>query len=179
MKPSIEAMMVLLFALSAEPRALAQELPPGAQSKVLDLVFKVESFGAKSEDLKVRETDVEVRIELAADVLFDFDKATLQLKAEDTLTKAAAFIKERSARSVRIEGHTDNKGDDRYNQNLSERRAASVRQWFSSHGLGGVTFSVAGYGETRPIASNTKPDGSDDPDGRQKNRRVELVIAKR
>ncbi|MNC91597.1 Photosystem I chlorophyll a apoprotein A2 [compost metagenome] len=102
-----------------------------------------------------------MRIELAADVLFEFDKATLQPEAEATLTKAAAFIRDRSA-----------------NLRLSQRRAESVRKWFAGHGLGGLKFSVEGLGETRPVAANTKPDGSDDPAGREKNRRVEIVIAK-
>ena len=159
---------VLLAVAMAQEADVPADLPPGAKFKVLDLVFKVEDFGGQVADLKVKETDTDIRIELAADVLFEFDKATLLPKAEATLTKAAAFIRERGARTVRIEGHTDAKGDDAYNQRLSERRAASVRQWLSRQGLG----------ETQPVAPNTKPDGSDDPDGRQKNRRVEIVIAK-
>ena len=54
-----------------------------------------------------------------------------------------------------------------------------VRQWFVHHGLGGLQYSVVGYGETPPVAPNNKPDGTDDPDGRTKNRRLEIVIAKR
>ena len=172
------ALVALLLSGVANVRTQEQELPPGATSKVLDLVFKVADFGAKSADLAVKETDTEFRIELAADVLFDFDKATLQPQAEDTLSKAAAFIKERSADAARIEGHTDSKGDDAYNRKLSERRAESVRTWFVGHGLGGLKFSAVGFGETRPVAPNTKPDGTDDPEGRRKNRRVEIVIAK-
>ena len=119
-----------------------------------------------------------MRIELAADVLFDFDKATLLPQAEDTLIKAVAFIRERKARQARIEGHTDGKGSPAYNQRLSERRAESVRQWFAGHGLDSLNLSVAGYGATKPVAANTKPDGTDDPEGRKKNRRVEIVIGK-
>jgi outer membrane protein OmpA-like peptidoglycan-associated protein len=179
MKRSCTTLVVpLLLGLAGGAAGQEQELPPGAQLKVLDIVFKVEDLGGKVADLEVKETDTEVRIELAADVLFDFDKATLAPQAEDTLAKAAAFMRERSAHAARIEGHTDSKGDDAYNQRLSERRADSVRQWFVRHGLGGVKFSSRGFGETQPIASNTKPDGSDDPAGRQRNRRVEIVIAK-
>jgi len=168
----------LLLVLAGGAGAQEPELPPGAKLKVLDVVFKVEDFGGKVADFEVKETDTELRIELAADVLFDFDKATLLPKAEDTLTKAAAFIRERAAGAVRIEGHTDSKGDDRYNQKLSERRAGSVRDWFVRHGLGGLRFSASGLGETRPVAPNARPDGSDDPEGRRKNRRVEIVIGK-
>jgi outer membrane protein OmpA-like peptidoglycan-associated protein len=168
------ALVVLAAALAA-----AQEAPAEVKFKVLDIVFKVEDFGGQVADLKVKETETEVRIELAADVLFDFDKATLQPKAEATLSKAAQFIRERAAGAVRIEGHTDAKGDDNYNQRLSQRRADSVRQWFVRQGLRGLQFSAQGFGETRPVAPNARADGSDDPDGRQKNRRVEIVIGKK
>lgn len=172
------AVPLLLLLASGGAGAQEQELPPGAKFKVIDIVFKVESFGGQVVDLQVKETETEVRIELAADVLFEFDKATLLPKAEDTLKKAAEFIRQRAAGVVRIEGHTDAKGDDAYNQRLSERRAESVRQWFARNGLADLRFSSRGLGETRPVAPNTKPDGADDPEGRQKNRRVEIVIGK-
>jgi outer membrane protein OmpA-like peptidoglycan-associated protein len=158
---------------------IPEALPPGAKFKVLEIVFKIQDLGGKVVDLKVKETETEFRIELEADVLFDFDKATLLPKAEETLAKAAAFIRENAAGVVRVEGHTDSKGDDAYNQRLSERRADSVRQWFSRHGLGALQLTSKGLGETRPVAANAKPDGSDDPQGRQKNRRVEIVIGKK
>jgi outer membrane protein OmpA-like peptidoglycan-associated protein len=170
---------LLLLLASHGAGAQEQELPPGATFKVIDIVFKVESFGGQVIDLQVKETATEVRIELAADVLFDFDKATLQPKAEDTLKKAAEFIRQRAAGVVRIEGHTDAKGDDAYNQRLSERRAESVQKWFARNGLARVRFSSKGFGKTQPVAPNTKPDGADDPEGRQKNRRVEIVIGKK
>ena len=174
--------MSALLLLLASPGAgvQEQELPTsGVTFKVIDIVFKVESFGGQVIDLQVKETATEVRIELAADVLFDFDKATLLPKAEDTLKKAAEFIRQRAAGVVRIEGHTDAKGDDAYNQRLSERRAESVQKWFARNGLARVRFSSRGFGKTQPVAPNTKPDGADDPEGRQKNRRVEIVIGKK
>jgi outer membrane protein OmpA-like peptidoglycan-associated protein len=170
--------LVLLLAAASDTPAQDQDLPPGAKLKVLDLVFRVEDIGGRVAEIQVRETDTELRIELAADVLFEFDKATLQPAAEETLAKAAQIIRDKATRAVRIEGHTDSKGDDAYNQRLSERRADAVRQWLVSHGLSGLKLSTRGLGETQPIASNTRPDGSDDPDGRRKNRRVEIVIAK-
>jgi outer membrane protein OmpA-like peptidoglycan-associated protein len=172
-------LLLLLLAATTAAQDPEREVPPGAKLKVLDIVYKVESFGGQVVDLQVKETDTEVRIELAADVLFEFDKATLLPKAEDTLKKAAGFVRERAAGVVQIEGHTDAKGDDAYNQRLSERRADSVRQWFVGHGLRDVQFSSRGLGETKPVAPNAKPDGSDDPEGRQKNRRVEIVIRKK
>ncbi len=82
--------------------------------------------------------------------------------------------------TVRIEGHTDSKGAPAYNQKLSEQRAASVKNWLVEHGgLKKVGFQTKGFGASNPAAPNTKPDGSDDPEGRQKNRRVEIVFLHR
>jgi outer membrane protein OmpA-like peptidoglycan-associated protein len=59
---------------------------------------------------------------------------------------------------------------------LSEQRAATVRDWLAAHGYVPASTPIKGYGKADPVAPNTKPDGSDDPQGRQKNRRVEVVI---
>lgn len=177
-RPTVH-LVLLLLALTHGVHAQEQELPPGAKLKVLDIVFRVEDIGGRVADVQVRETDTELRIEIAADVLFDFDKATLQPAAEETLTRAVDIIRDRGAGVVRIEGHTDSKGDDAYNRRLSERRADSVRAWFVRQKLTGVEFSARGLGEAHPVASNTKPDGSDDPEGRKRNRRVEIVMDKK
>jgi len=80
---------------------------------------------------------------------------------------------------VRILGYTDGKGSTAYNQGLSERRAQSVKRWFvDKDGLRQVDFATQGFGALHPVAPNTKPDGSDNPLGRKKNRRVEIVIHK-
>ena len=150
-----------------------------AKNKILDLVFRVDDLGGKVQDLQVKETGQEIRIELAADVLFDFDKANLRPAAQKTLHQAAGIIQDKAKGAVRIEGHTDSKGNDAYNQKLSERRAASVKAWFiEKEALGNMQFATQGFGAKKPVASNTKPDGSDDPDGRQKNRRVEIILKK-
>ena len=145
-----------------------------------DLIFTVDDVGGKTKDLEVKETKTEIHIELAADVLFDFDKSTLRPTARDALKQAASIIRDNAKHStVRIDGYTDAKGSDPYNQRLSDRRAASVRNWFvTNEGLKGVKFVTKGFGAKNPVAPNTKPDGSDDPDGRQKNRRVEITVKK-
>ncbi len=168
------ALIVLALLAAAPLRAQVVDLV----FKTDDLVFNVVDMGGKVEDLTVQESDTEVRIDLAADVLFDFDKADLLPKAEETLQKAAVLIRQRNAKgTVRIEGHTDAKGSDAYNQKLSERRAEAVKGWFESHGLP-QHFATAGFGAKKPVAPNTKADGSDDPEGRAKNRRVEIVVKK-
>jgi outer membrane protein OmpA-like peptidoglycan-associated protein len=123
----------------------------------------------------------ELRFRLTADLLFDFDKADLRPEAEGVLRDILAQIKARAKQPIlRIEGHTDAKGADRYNQDLSERRAASVKAWFvRSAKLPTKSITTTGFGEGRPVAPNEKPDGSDDPEGRQTNRRVEIVATSR
>jgi outer membrane protein OmpA-like peptidoglycan-associated protein len=155
-------------------------LPPGSVSRVIDLVFRVEDIGGgRVESLGVRETDLEVRIDMSADVLFDFNKATILPKAQEALKQAAEVIRQKAKGTVRIEGHTDSIGSDRRNQRLSEQRAESVKAWLvHEEGLSNVSFTTRGFGAGNPVAPNRKPDGSDDPEGRQKNRRVEIIIAK-
>ena len=172
-------------------------LPLSAQEgtgKVVDLVFNIidlvhvqqdlggalQDLGGAVQDLAIREIGNEIRIDLNADVLFDFDKADILPKAEETLTKAADVIRERGPKgTVRVEGHTDGKGDDNYNMKLSVRRAESVRNWLAQKGgLSSVSFATKGFGETQPVAPNANADGSDNPQGRQKNRRVTIVMQK-
>jgi outer membrane protein OmpA-like peptidoglycan-associated protein len=156
--------------------ARAQEM----QGEVLDLIYPVENLAGQAQNLAVKETATETRIELPADILFDFDKSDIRASAADALKQVAGILRERAKGRVVIEGHTDSKGNHPYNQGLSERRAGSVEKWLvDREGLGQMKFAVQGFAETRPVAPNTKPDGSDDPEGRQKNRRVEIVFGKR
>ena len=166
----------------------------GLQSKasdlnfqVLDLVFTVQDVEGKTQDiggavldLQVKETETEITIDLAADILFDFDKATIKPKAQQALEQAASVIREKAKGTVRIDGYTDAKGSDAYNLRLSGRRARAVKDWLvTKEGLGNVTFVTHGYGEANPVAPNAKPDGSDDPEGRQKNRRGQIILKKK
>ncbi len=154
-------------------------LEAGVAKSAKDVKGKVEDLQAAIRDLGAKETELEVRIDLSADVLFDFDKADIRKDAAAELAKAATIIKGYPGASVRVIGHTDSKGKDVYNQELSERRAQSVVNALTEReGLAGNAFAVSGMGEAQPVAPNEKPDGSDDPDGRQKNRRVEIIVRK-
>ncbi len=125
------------------------------------------------QDLGAKETDLEVRVELPADVLFDFDKADIRADAAGALARVATIIRAYPSGSATLEGHTDAKGDDAYNQRLSERRAESVRRWLAEkERIDAGKLSARGWGESRPVATN------DTDQGRQKNRRVEVVIRK-
>jgi outer membrane protein OmpA-like peptidoglycan-associated protein len=118
----------------------------------------------------------ERRLSVLADALFDFDKSTLRLDAEETLKAALPEFKTEQGRASRIEGHTDGKGSDAYNQKLSEARATTVRDWLTAAGAVPAATPIKGFGKTMPIAPNTLSDGRDNPEGRQKNRRVEIVF---
>jgi outer membrane protein OmpA-like peptidoglycan-associated protein len=119
------------------------------------------------------------KVTFAADVLFDFDKADIRPDAAKVLAEAADVVRSHGTRRVVIEGHTDARGTAQYNQRLSERRAQAVKRWFQERGgLKTAALETRGLGAKKPVAPNAKPDGSDDPEGRQKNRRVEIVIAK-
>ena len=146
--------------------------------KVLDLAGLTRGVEGLIKDLGARVTAQEIRIELQADVLFDFDKADLKPEAETSLGKVAEVVRAQPGQ-VTVEGHTDSKGADAYNQRLSESRAASVKDWLVRKGSVAPTrITTRGFGRTRPVAPNAKPDGSDDPEGRQRNRRVEITIRK-
>lgn len=104
------------------------------------------------------------------DVLFDTGKANLKSSTSQHLTDLAQFLGKYPGRGALIEGHTDNVGNDDYNQGLSQRRADSVRNYLQNHGIASSRLSSSGKGETLPIA------GNDSASGRQQNRRVEVII---
>jgi outer membrane protein OmpA-like peptidoglycan-associated protein len=118
----------------------------------------------------------ERRLSVVADALFDFDKSNLRPDAGETLQAATPEIKKIGGKPSRVEGHTDAKGGDAYNMKLSEARATTVRDWMAKHELIPASTPIKGYGKTVPAAPNETADGRDDPAGRQKNRRVEVVF---
>ncbi len=116
--------------------------------------------------------------ELPADVLFRFDSANLLPQASAALEERLSAIRRTYQYPlIRVEGHTDSIGSDAANDTLSLRRAEAVRQWLIGNGIPPAAITVAGYGKRQPIAPNTRPDGSDDPEGRARNRRVVLVAS--
>ena len=139
------------------------------KSQIVDLVAK---------GVDVKETAAEIKISLQGEILFDFDKSNLRPAAESTLAQVGKMIGSYPKAQVLIEGYTDAKGSDSYNAKLSDRRAVSVKTWFAKHGVAANSMQTHGWGAAKPVAPNKHPDGSDDPDGRQKNRRVEITIKK-
>jgi outer membrane protein OmpA-like peptidoglycan-associated protein len=108
-------------------------------------------------------------------VLFDFDKAALRSEARPAIEYVAETVL-RAGKPVSIEGHTDSIGSEAYNMRLSQLRALTVQAELTRRVAGAVPMQAVGYGKARPIAENQYPDGTDDPDGRQRNRRVEIVV---
>jgi outer membrane protein OmpA-like peptidoglycan-associated protein len=130
-------------------------------------------------ELNARETERGTLISLPGDILFDFDEHAIRREARPTLAKLAELIRRTPGGRVVIEGHTDAKGSDAYNLQLSERRARAVARWLEQrHGIEPARLDEEGLGETRPTVPNTHPDGSDDPQGRQLNRRVEVILTR-
>jgi outer membrane protein OmpA-like peptidoglycan-associated protein len=178
-------------------------IPAGAKGKVLQLsgavlplsakvlplegkILEIKGLGAglagavspveaTLEELGATVEEKQIKIDLAADVLFDFDKAALRPEAGPALEKVGEVLAAYPRAIVLIEGHTDAKGSDAYNQKLSERRAQSVLDWLAGNGVANQ-MTARGLGEKAPAAPNEKPDGADDPEGRQKNRRVQITV---
>jgi outer membrane protein OmpA-like peptidoglycan-associated protein len=126
--------------------------------------------------IKVEGATCERRFTVGADVLFAFDKWTLTPDAEETLVALGPILQKEGRHPARIEGHTDAIGSDEYNQRLSAQRAHAVQEWLVAHMYLPASTAIQGYGKKRPVAPNTNADGSDNPAGRQKNRRVEVVL---
>ena len=106
-----------------------------------------------------------------SDVLFRSGSYELAAGARERLAKVSGIILAYPSLHVAVEGHTDSVGGDEYNQTLSERRAESVRDYFVQQGISASSIEARGFGKTEPIASN------DSPEGRQQNRRVELILS--
>ncbi len=109
-------------------------------------------------------------------IFFDFDKATLRPASNVELEKVLKLLNDHPNISIEISGHTDSKGDDAYNLKLSDERAHAVVKYLTDKGIKAERMTAKGYGESQPAAANENKDGSDNPEGRQLNRRVELKI---
>lgn len=130
-------------------------------------------------ELGAKQTARGTLVALPGDVLFDFDKATIRPDARPQLDKLAELIKAQAPPSTVIEGHTDTKGDDAYNQRLSDARAVAVRDYLIGvRTVDGTKLTTKGLGELRPVAPNATAEGGDDETGRQKNRRGEVILAR-
>jgi len=119
---------------------------------------------------KVERVGEGIKVTFDAGILFDFDKATLRPASETELQKLAVILDKYPDTNILLEGHTDSKGTEEYNLNLSRERAQSVSNYLATRGVTPTRFTIMGYGESQPVATN------DTDEGRQLNRRVEVAI---
>ncbi|MFT3911073.1 MAG: OmpA family protein [Ferruginibacter sp.] len=111
-------------------------------------------------------------------VYYDYNKATLKKESYPALDNLVKLLKDNPAINIEIDGHTDSNGSDEYNLKLSDARAKSVVKYLISKGIDKARLQAKGLGETVPVADNTNTDGTDNPAGREKNRRTEFKILK-
>ncbi len=126
----------------------------------------------KAAGADVRTTDRGVVVNLP-DVLFEFGKANLTSSARRSVADIADAVKNVSGRKISVEGHTDSVGSVGFNQRLSEDRAYTVADALVDRGISKRTIAVKGFGESRPVATNSTASG------RERNRRVEVIIENR
>lgn len=153
------------------------ELPPRireVEPRILDVEARILDVEARIEDVVVP-NEGNTEIPIASDVLFAFGSAELGDDARGQLAGVIDRIDDASPSRVVIEGHTDAIGDDAANQVLAEQRAEAVRAELGAANPG-LAAEAAGFGETRPVAPNEHPDGTDNPGGRQQNRRVTIIL---
>ncbi|SIQ69421.1 OmpA family protein [Pontibacter lucknowensis] len=174
---------------SADTAVMYGDLPGVVEADGAEIISVDESFWSSVDynapvvtDRRVQDRDVEVRSNpgytiytMEDKVLFDLDKATLRDGAEDKLRSIAESINDMSTRGpIRIVGHTDSTASASYNKQLAEDRANAVKDWLQNNTDINVSrMSIEAVGQQRPIATN------ETPEGRQKNRRVAIMVATR
>ena len=154
--------------ITANQTATEEQLPTQITTET---VKKIET------ELNAEKIPEGIRINVAETILFDFDKYNVRAQAKPTLTKINLLLRHYKNAQIFINGHTDNRGEDSYNLELSQKRAAAVKYYFINvFKVQNTRMQTKGYGKTKPISPNHNLDGSDNPVGREKNRRVELII---
>lgn len=131
---------------------------------------QAEEIKKKVPDAKVERVGEGIIVEFNSKILFGFDSYDLVPLAKENLDNLKTVLKEYPETDIEIQGHTDSKGTDKYNKDLSIRRAVAVRSFLNSKGIPNSRISTSGYGETAPKYSNSKEEG------RAMNRRVEFLI---
>ncbi len=164
--------------LSRDIRSLVADTR-GQDTDIRALADAARDMAAQDSSISVSEKKDGLRVAILGDVLFDFDQSAIRPKATRTLKQIVPLLGKLpdGNKALIIEGHTDAKGSASYNKKLSLKRAESVRNWLAKQGgEHAVRIQVRGLGAEHPVADNTKADGSDNPEGRQRNRRVEFVF---
>jgi outer membrane protein OmpA-like peptidoglycan-associated protein len=176
---------------AAAVKAKAEADAAAAKAKAEADALKAKEEAARAEAERSRKAAAELRAQLLdqfnrvletrdtprglvvnmGDVLFDFGKYNLRSEAREKLAKLTGIVLAHPGLKLAVEGHTDSVGGDEANQKLSEQRADAVRKYLIEEGLADASVSSQGFGKTSPVADN------DTAAGRQKNRRVEIVVS--
>lgn len=122
------------------------------------------------ENAKVERVGEGIKVTFDSGILFDFDSYALRSASRDNISELSSILEDYPDTKIMFAGHTDSKGSDSYNQELSEKRAKSVARYASEQGVDSERMIITGYGEEDPVADNSTEAG------RQKNRRVEVAI---
>ena len=170
-KSLIWTAIALIFSTGCATRS--KPLPEVIAEQNRQMVVEFENL-----DLEVKETPRGVAIHFPEVLLFEYDNARLKPGARAKMHQIAAVVNapQYGFRDIAVEGHADAIGSQTYNLDLSQRRADSVARELVFSGVEKERIVVRNFGESRPVAPNTRPDGSDNPEGRALNRRVELFI---
>ncbi|HZH71739.1 MAG TPA: OmpA family protein [Mariniphaga sp.] len=131
---------------------------------------QAEELEADLEGAEVERVGEGIKVTFDSGILFGFDSADLTAQANENINNLANTLNKYEDTNILIEGHTDSRGDEQYNQKLSERRARSVSKALSDLGIRNIRMKEIGYGENQPVADN------ESDDGRRQNRRVEVAI---
>ena len=176
-------------ARSQQIQAVNSPRPPGATVEVPAVEPPADAFSLVAEvstlvagrEREALSSPTQTSVALRADILFAFGKATLSVKARTLIAQAAREITAGGdpARPIGVVGHTDAIGSLGENQQLSQQRARAVEAALRAALGAGWRYTVSGKGETQPVAENSNPDGSDNPAGRARNRRVEITYARK
>jgi outer membrane protein OmpA-like peptidoglycan-associated protein len=142
-----------------------------AQAQTQQAQADADATRVQLEALQAKQTDRGMVVSLGSNVLFDTGQSTLKAGADEQLGRLAQFMQTRPELAVRIEGFTDSIGSDTYNDELSQRRAEAVARAIESRGVAGSRIVAVGRGKSLPVASN------DTAEGRQQNRRVDIVFS--
>jgi outer membrane protein OmpA-like peptidoglycan-associated protein len=157
--------------ITVQPQPITVVVPEVRPEVVRDTVVvdRIPHNPASSQALTGdHDTDHPVITTISAEALFDTNSDVVRPDAQDTLMNVVNWMKEHPGKGIIVEGHTDSVGGRDFNMNLSLRRAQSVKNFLVHYGARASLISIDGYGYSRPVASN------DTPEGRQRNRRVEV-----
>jgi outer membrane protein OmpA-like peptidoglycan-associated protein len=158
-------------AMNAQSQAeAAKAQADAAKSQALSAEQQLANAQQQLADLQAKKTDRGVVVTLG-DVLFDTGQATLKPGANLALNRLSTYLSNNPDTKIIVEGHTDSVGSDEYNEALSERRARAVATELESRGISADQIQTLGRGKAYPVASNSTPEG------RQQNRRVEIVFS--